>query len=124
VNNSSLIRACFHGCVTILALLGSSVSVHAATVTVMDDRLQQTVSYADLNLNAPAGVATLYRRITSAARAVCRPLDGRDLASSQRHRDCVAESTAQAVQHIANPALTAYYNAKLGHVTSRVASVD
>ena len=122
MNNSSLIRTCFHGCVTVLALLGSSVSVHAATTVA--DAPQQTVSFADLNLNQPAGVAVLYKRVTSAARVVCEPVNGRDLASYQRHRDCVAESIAQAVQNIGNPALTAYYNAKVGNVTSRVASVD
>jgi UrcA family protein len=45
-----------------------------------------TVRFGDLDLSKPQGAETLYRRIRSAARQVCAPLDGGDLASKMRAR--------------------------------------
>ena len=46
------------------------------------------VSYADLDLSRPAGVAALDRRLSRAADAVCGPVDARDLRASAAARAC------------------------------------
>jgi UrcA family protein len=73
---------------------------------------QSTVKYADLNLSSPAGAAALYARINAAANRVCRPLDGRDLASKTQLNRCVHKAIADAVTQVDQPALYSIYNAK------------
>lgn len=46
------------------------------------------VSYADLDLSRPAGVAALDRRLARAADAVCGPVDARDLRAMSAARAC------------------------------------
>ena len=45
---------------------------------------ERVVKYADLNLNNPAGVQTLYRRINAAARAVCGRNDALSISAPGR----------------------------------------
>jgi UrcA family protein len=52
------------------------------------DVLQRTVSYADLDLSSPAGVATFDRRIDAAVTQVCGHLDRYDLAARKAIQDC------------------------------------
>ena len=73
---------------------------------------QSTVKYADLNVSTPAGAAALYARINVAANRVCRPLDGRDLASKTQLNRCVHKAIADAVSKVDHPALYSIYNAK------------
>jgi UrcA family protein len=71
---------------------------------------QITVHFGDLNLNQPAGVAVLYRRIRHAAEHVCGvpQLPGTNI-PSHSWRTCVADSIERAVIAVDRPALTAYY---------------
>jgi UrcA family protein len=71
---------------------------------------QQTVRFGDLNLHSAEGVATLYRRITSAAENVCAPvtIPGSRIVSVD-FRDCVARAIAEAVSKIGNEELSAHY---------------
>jgi UrcA family protein len=73
---------------------------------------QSTVKYADLNVSSPAGAAALYARINVAAGGVCRPLDGRDLASKTQFDRCVHKAIADAVSKVNQPALYSIYNGK------------
>ena len=125
MNTISSAHPCFRACVAAFALLGSSFFVDAAVAAAPSgEPPQQTVRFADLNLEQAAAVATLYQRVNSAARTVCESMDGPGVAAYERFRSCVAQSTARAVEKVGNPALTAYYNARSGHTVARVASAD
>jgi UrcA family protein len=74
-------------------------------------RHSTTVHYADLNLNQPAGVAELYRRITVAANMLCGPRAFTGfyylLPDST---PCSEKAIASAVARADRPQLTAYYH--------------
>ena len=74
------------------------------------------VHYDDLSLDRPADVKTLYRRITYAAQQVCgqRELTGSHLALTSWYR-CYDAAVDQAVDAVASPALSAYYQSLPGH---------
>ncbi len=78
------------------------------------DALSVKVSFADLDLNHSQGVAVLYDRIANAAKAVCAPLEGRDLKSSTLFRGCIHEAITGAVSRVDQPRLTAYYRQRSG----------
>ena len=59
-----------------------------------------TVRYDDLDLSADAGNRTLYRRLTSAARTVCGPAPGHDLAQHRDWSDCYQGALDAAVAEI------------------------
>ena len=74
-----------------------------------DQSLQRTVSFADLDINHPAGAAVLYQRIRAAAREVCRPTSERDLAVAELTRSCVQDAIARAVTEVNAPKLSQYH---------------
>ena len=74
-----------------------------------DQPLQRTVSFADLDINHPAGAAVLYQRIRAAAREVCRPISERDLAVAELTRSCVQDAIARAVTEVNAPKLSQYH---------------
>jgi UrcA family protein len=76
----------------------------------------QVVSYSDLNLKAPAGVAALYRRIQTAADVVCEypPAARHQHALIQERKACRARATERAVVQIDVPALNALHLASTG----------
>ena len=85
------------------------------------DVTQSVVKYADLNLNSPAGIEVLYRRIERAARTVCQlPLDIRELSISVRQGSCEQQAVARAIEKVRVPALSNYYLAKMGHPAKAV----
>jgi UrcA family protein len=71
---------------------------------------KEVVRYADLDLNRPAGAATLFARISGAARDVCEPLNVERWVS----RKCADAALARAIAEVDAPALTDYYMAKTG----------
>ncbi len=83
----------------------------------------EVIKYQDLDLNTPAGVASLYQRIHGAAKQVCSLAgdDNRDLAAHAEAQKCIAQSVASAVDSIHSGALSAYYQAKLGRSAPSVA---
>jgi UrcA family protein len=97
-------------------------SFQAATAAPQSDDgvIKQTVSYSDLNLQSPAGVAALFHRISRAAEAVCTPFESRELSRQSKWRACFNESISRAVAAVAVPSLTAYADAKLGRPASEV----
>src|SRR5882724_11188609 len=76
-----------------------------------DDAPKKTVSYTDLDLARPAGDEKLYQRIKSAARDVCRWLEGPELDKIKPHRDCVDTAIGRAVVQVNHPQFSAYFAA-------------
>jgi UrcA family protein len=100
---------------TLLACLFS------ASNALADDRFvhSETLTYADLNLDTPAGIQTLYDRIHSVARRVCF--------NSSKHLEvqvivdeCAREAEVHAIEELKIPALTAYYERKTGNSTKTI----
>jgi UrcA family protein len=85
--------------------------------------LKQVVRYGDLNLERSEGIAVLYRRIASAARQVCWPLQSREPSQMSAWRPCVNSSISRAVTKINVASLTAYANARNGRPSSTLAAV-
>src|ERR1700730_12142185 len=92
-----------------LAAAGAVAALAVTGVTfpapVSDAVASVTVRFDDLNLDSPAGADTLYRRISSAARAVCRDENTRDLTMLAAFEHCRAAAVAQAVRAVNNPHL-------------------
>lgn len=93
-------------------LFASPLGALASTVSTLDEPQSRVVAYGDLDLSRDSGVATLYSRINSAARAVCEPLDVVMLKLLRESFDCHRDAIARAVSEVNSPALTSYYSAK------------
>jgi UrcA family protein len=81
-------------------------SAAQASQPVVDNALTAKVQFADLNLDSNAGAKILYSRLREAARDVCSPLLGQDLASKARWNKCYEGAIAAAVVKINSAALT------------------
>jgi UrcA family protein len=72
------------------------------------------VHFADLNLDQPAGVATLYRRINFAAGHVCgEPYRTGSHVISDDWSNCVTQAVHRAVLALDRPTLNAYHRAHI-----------
>jgi UrcA family protein len=80
------------------------------------------VKFADLNLQTPAGVQALYRRIHIAATQVCDSGGERNLSFVPYDLRCAAAAEAQAIEKVHNAALSAFYQRKMGLPNALVAS--
>jgi UrcA family protein len=74
---------------------------------------ERVVKYADLNLNNPAGVQTLYRRINAAARAVCGRNDALSIQRAKAN-ECTEKAIDDAVTRVNNNNLSAYHAQRIG----------
>jgi len=74
----------------------------------------ETVKFHDVNVGTPAGVQLLYQRIHSAVRSVCSVDGERGLARAQSSATCAKETEAGVIKQLDLPALTAYYQIKIG----------
>jgi UrcA family protein len=96
------------------ALLAFSQQSFASTQVTESGRTR-TVSTVDLDLNRPAGVATLYERIQAAARAVCREVahdyrrETRSFASAAQRQFSVTRAVDGAVADVGNVQLSALH---------------
>ncbi|MFZ1097938.1 MAG: UrcA family protein [Steroidobacteraceae bacterium] len=88
-------------------LLGAAAGIASAAASTAADVRTMRVSYGDLNLATEQGSRALYTRLESAARAVCEPEDGRNLAEVAAARACEARAIAQAVKDVHSPMLAA-----------------
>jgi UrcA family protein len=103
-----------------LALFGGAVlSSHVLAGEPSDPR-SITVKFADLNLQATAGVDALYKRIHSAATQVCDS-GNRNLLILASDRKCTAAAETQAIEKVHNAALSAFYQRKVGRPNAMVA---
>jgi UrcA family protein len=92
---------------------GNAVAAAPAAVTATDVN-RVVVRFADVNLDQPAGVATLYRRINLAADHVCgeRYRAGSRFVSTD-WRVCVGQAVDRAVLALDRPTLNAYHRAHI-----------
>jgi UrcA family protein len=91
------------------------VSIFLAPRVTQADALAQAptaaVHYSDLNLDTRADVATLLRRIQTAAGEVCKQYGSPgSLVPSAAHRSCIRDAVSGAVRKVDAPLLTAYYS--------------
>ena len=95
----------------VIALAGAPLLLRAdlAAAAVDEAAPSVTVRYHDLNLNTPAGAASLYARIRRAANEVCHPLESRDLERKQYWDECFNHAVADAVKQVHNRTLSAYH---------------
>jgi len=84
------------------------------------DSLHMKISYADLNIAAPAGAQTLYTRITHAAAKVCPLVDSATQLNIGTYEPCVQKAISDAVLALNLPQLTRLYAQKSGHVKADV----
>ena len=100
--------------VAAVALLAYSQQSFAATLVTESGRTR-AVSTAGLDLEQPAGVATLYQRIQAAARAVCREealdfrRDTRSFAPAGWRKSCIVQAVDGAVADAGNVRLSALH---------------
>jgi UrcA family protein len=94
-------------CTAVLSLAMLSLA-HAADPAVPT----QVVKFGDLDLSRTEGNATLYDRLVSASRLVCRGLDpsssGQGIILMSRHRACLDKALTDAVANVNRPDFTAY----------------
>lgn len=105
-----LARAWIGGLAALCLTIGAQ---QASAEAEFEDFRSITISYSDLDLTRQAGIETLYKRISSAARAACGPasLHKYDafLSSRKAWRECVDRAIANAVAEIGEPKLTALH---------------
>ena len=70
------------------------------------------VRFGDLNLDSPNGVASLHRRIRTAAKSVCGRLETTTIGLRTGYRMCVAGTIDDAVTKVNHEGLTNYHAAK------------
>ncbi len=103
-----------------LALIGGAVLTSNVLAGEPSDPRSITVKFADLDLQASAGVEALYKRIHSAATQVCDSGD-RNLLILMSDRKCVAAAETRAIEKVHNAALSAFYQRKTGQPNALVA---
>jgi UrcA family protein len=94
-------------------LLASSVTALGAS-SALDEVPAKTVNLRDLDLATADGAQTLYNRITSAARTVCRDIDRRTM------RTCRNHAVEEAVSRVGNPLLSSIHRSANGRVAEVV----
>lgn len=87
-------------CAGLMALSG----VAAADEVSSSLQPSTVVSYGDLDLSTQAGLATLHKRLSIAAKKVC-PTESRDVNEFARARACQADAFNRAAQTVGGPAL-------------------
>ncbi len=97
-----------------LATILASHGAIAAPVEPHYEVSQRIVRFADLDITRSTGAATLYARITAAARTVCEPsLSSWELGLSSQTRQCQEQAIERAVTDVNAPALTSYHLIKV-----------
>jgi UrcA family protein len=104
-----------------LALIGGTVLSSSVLAGAPSDPRSITVKFADLNLQTPAGVEALYKRIHSAATQVCDSGADRNLSILIYDRKCAGATETKAIEDVHNSALSALYQRKVGGPVALVA---
>lgn len=100
-----------------IALMGLSATTAFAN-DIASAPLQQTVSYAQLDMSQPAAANQLYQKLNATAKQVCEPVNGGQLSQKSQYRACVSETLANAVAAVDRPQLTSVHAAKTGGATA------
>jgi UrcA family protein len=105
---SSRVLASLIGAYALASVLIAPRVTHADTLA---QAPTAAVRYSDLNLDTRADVATLLRRIQTAAGEVCKQYGSPgSLVPSAAHQSCIREAVSGAVRKVDSPLLTAYYS--------------
>jgi UrcA family protein len=109
---SRIAHRLIHAAAAMLVVAASQAHAAAPASVVNPDTYSMTVHFADLNIDNPAGITALYRRLNIAAERVCGEpqLTGSHVVS-RYWRSCVAQAVDGAVLALDRPALTAYHRA-------------
>ena len=105
----------------LFSMFALALTQQLANAAPAQDAPNVNVRFADLDVTRTAGAAALYGRLTTAAKTVCAPLEGRDLGSVARFGECVERAISAAVAKVDQPALTRY---ALAHSRSRSAAIQ
>lgn len=89
--------------VLLTAILGAVSYATHASGSDEQGRIAVTVRYDDLNLSAPAGVASLKRRVSRAAEQVCTDGYGRDPFGKSLQLRCMRRATDKALAQVKWP---------------------
>lgn len=81
--------------------------------TLVPEASSVTVRFRSADLDTPRGVAGLYRRIRTAAKAVCGQPDDAMLLDNQLWNDCVDRAIAGAVADVHSSSLSAYHRLQI-----------
>ena len=92
-----------------LMLLGAAAAAVAAPSRV-GDVATKVVRFNDLDLSTAVGARTLYERISTAARVVCRD------AAYTEMRECKARAVDEAVRAVGSPLLSSVHGSTAEHV--------
>ena len=101
----------------------ASICVASAAMGAHADELNaptRTVRYSDLNLDTPAGISVLYKRIRYAAEEVCGDASWRGLAEAAAAKACVDHAVYVSVHSVNNAKLTSEYQAHMGVVRESI----
>jgi UrcA family protein len=101
------------------AIVGSLANTAQAAITVTTESVSQVVPYGDLDLTEQVDAQTLYRRIKSAARNVCRHKGPLPIELVGPHKECVRGATERAVEDVNAPNLTSYHASRSGSAARR-----
>jgi UrcA family protein len=83
--------------------------VLAASNAFADDQVRsETVKFADLKVDTPAGAEALYRRISAAAQRVCR-YEASSIYGPSTWQNCVRPTVDATVARVNKPRLTALH---------------
>lgn len=74
----------------------------------------ELVRYHASDLDRPADVTRLYKRIHAAAEKVCAPHETGGLSASAYQRACVNQAVGDAVAKVNHPQLSALHSARIG----------
>jgi UrcA family protein len=102
-------------------MLGGLLSTGGAFASEPGMGPSETVKFADLNTDSPAGIAALYSRIHAAALRVCTS-GSRDLSQLAAEKSCTIDAEARAVKQLNVGGLTAYFQAKTGRAIPTLAA--
>jgi UrcA family protein len=95
----------------LLAALASSLPIAALHATIELPIVR--VTFGDLNLDTPAGVSALYKRVRYGAARYCEPL-GMGVQRSVEFDRCVKDAIATTVKKIDNTKLSAFHISQSG----------
>ena len=97
---------------TAVAVMLASHAVTASATALDPETPRRTVRFADLDIEHAAGAATLYSRISNAAREVCEPRFTWQASFNFDAIRCRQQSVERAVHDVNSPELTSYYQMK------------
>ena len=103
------VRALTIGLAAVIGCSAAQASDVSKDPSATNERYQNVVRYADVDLSRIDGAITVYGRIRQAANAVCESLDSRVLELAEKHRACVNQAIADAVASVDRPLLSQYH---------------